>query len=95
VADRKALLWRYIPLSMVSLCHRLRHQSVASGSGVGATPELEGWARAVGAYNAQTDTEATPLASELHDEFSSMLMWDREIGEGVHVGAIASESNRT
>lgn len=53
---------------------------------LGSTPELEGWATAVGAYNAQTDSEATPLASELHDEFSSMLMWDREIGEGAQRG---------
>lgn len=52
----------------------------------GSTPELEGWATAVGAYNAQTDSETAPLDPELHDEFSSMLMWDREIGEGAQRG---------
>lgn len=52
----------------------------------GSTPELEGWAAAVGAYNAHTDAEATPLEPELHDEFTSMLMWDREIGESAQRG---------
>jgi hypothetical protein len=52
----------------------------------GSTPELEGWATAVGAYNAQTDAETAPLHPELHDEFSSMLMWDREISEGAQRG---------
>lgn len=52
----------------------------------GSTPELEGWATAVGAYNAQTDSEEAPLDPELHDEFSSMLMSEREIGEGAQRG---------
>lgn len=40
---------------------------------LGSAPELERWATLSVPTNAQTDAEATPLASELHDEFSLVL----------------------
>ncbi|WP_156423064.1 hypothetical protein [Rhodococcus sp. KB6] len=53
----------------------------------GFTPELVGWATAVQAYNARTDAETPPLSADLHAQFTSMLMWETEIGQGAARGA--------
>ena len=42
----------------------------------------EGWASAVGAYNAATDRVQAPISDELTSDFKYLLMWDTEIGQG-------------
>lgn len=52
----------------------------------GGPPAIDGWMAATGAHDLQTG-EATPsLGGDLHDTFTSMLMWEREIGEGAKRG---------
>ena len=53
----------------------------------GSTAELVGWATAVKAYNARTDTETPPLRPDLHTQFLSMLMLETEIAQGAARGA--------
>lgn len=50
------------------------------------TESCAGWASAVGAYDAATDTIVPPLDPELVHEFKYLLMWDAEIGGGAKSG---------
>jgi len=43
---------------------------------------FDGWATAVGAYNAGTGEPTAPLAEELDDEFHGLLFTDRELSSG-------------
>lgn len=47
---------------------------------------FEGWASAVGAYNAATDEIETALDDELVKDFEYLLMWDTEILGGAKRG---------
>lgn len=47
---------------------------------------FEGWASAVGAYNAEIDQIQPPLEDDLAGEFEYLLMWDSEILEGAKRG---------
>ncbi len=48
---------------------------------------FDGWATAVGAFNAATGEPTPSLDKELDDEFRFMLMYNRELGESAKRGA--------
>lgn len=52
----------------------------------GAPPAVDGWMAATGAYDLRTGKTKPLLNDELRDTFTSMLMWEREIGEGARRG---------
>lgn len=53
----------------------------------GAPPLLDGWITAAGAFDPLTGLNTERLDSDLHSTFTSMLMWEAEIGQGAKKGS--------
>jgi hypothetical protein len=64
------------------LCISRAHDATLVVFPWGPRINFEGWATAVGAFNAETGESMTPLDEELDEEFRTMLMYSSELGQG-------------